>query len=375
MKKLNERADTTHGAINETALHDAAEKQISITAEEESRIRASKFEKLRLRKASTPPAPSPAPPPAPPAPPLNWSAIEEPAAAATPLQAPVNVKQAHRVTPATIIAQPPPVETLRYCAQFFPEWFEEMQRALSARENISFQSVPLFVRAVLVTFMREPDPNIKYERSCFNLDRNPYPHEHKLRCIAHQISEDILGPGNAYCCRELLFSEQSLAIHESIKRGQDPTAVLPPIHELCVLCHFWLTTRACLDQRNKFVAARNRDSTNVDAPPPEKKLVSNFNRFMVMMGVPGEYDPRAMLASDDLAFGVWGPFPLFNRNNYIPARLVSEGGVTLRGFIEHDRLLFQQARTLSTPTEPSNSNSSTPQNPTNASRINSRSRK
>ena len=102
------------------------------------------------------------------------------------------------------------------------------------------------------------------------------------------------------------------------------------------------------------------------APPPTGgggAEVIIFNRFMVDIDKPGEYDRRKMLCSDDAAaLGIWGPFPMWSKRHYIACKVRHDSppsssgggvGVEYRGFKETDALLFRLPRipfTQSTPT-------------------------
>ncbi len=98
-----------------------------------------------------------------------------------------------------------------------------------------------------------------------------------------------------------------------------------------------MTTEACLDQKNKSDERERKDMT-ADCEP---NIVTILNRFMVDIDKPGEYDRRKMLVSDDVALGIWGPFPLWNERYYVPVRI---GGTNLWGFEETEDLLFRLPR-------------------------------
>lgn len=254
------------------------------------------------------------------------------------------VERPPRASTKTIIETPPPTATLQYCATFRNEfaWFDAYEEQIARSADVTYQKVPLIRRAVLQTFLRAPDPHTSWERPCFNLDRDPMPHEKRVRCIAHQLSARALGDGNAFRCRELLFNGQSVKINEALEHNPkaDVDAFLSPLPELCYMCHVWMTTAACLDQKNKADQRKRTDMTNVEQANPT--LITIFNRFMVDIDKPGEYDRRAMLASDDVALGVWGPFPLWNDNNYVPVKVVApDTGAIVWGFEERDQLVFR----------------------------------
>lgn len=248
-----------------------------------------------------------------------------------------NIERPHRPTNEALLATPPATAVLNYCATFKSElpWYSLGHQTVANSRNLTYQRVPIFRRSVLVTFLREPD---QYERPCFNLDREPLPNEERVRCIAHRMSEEALGKG--YRLRELLFNDQSIKINAAIANGKNPMEHLYQIPEMCVMCHVWLTTEACLDQKNRLAERGKKDFTS----PPEGGggvSVVIMNRFMVDVDKPGEYDLRKMLCSDDVSLGIWGPFPMWNRRNYIPCTVGQKG---LRGFEESDNLLFRLPR-------------------------------
>jgi hypothetical protein len=168
-----------------------------------------------------------------------------------------------RPTNDMIIQTPPVVGVLQYCAKFKDSdaWYKPMSMAIASHPELSFPDTPLMTRDVLMTFMREPDPRATYERPCFNLDRNPHEHEGRVRCIAHVLSERIWGKERAFRLRELLFEHQNIKINAALEAAaavkgaakvQDPRDFLSPVAEMCYMCHVWMTTEACLNQKNRL---------------------------------------------------------------------------------------------------------------------------
>jgi hypothetical protein len=93
-----------------------------------------------------------------------------------------------------------------------------------------------------------------------------------------------------------------------------------------------------LDQKNKSDERERKDMT---IAPETPNMVAILNRFMVDIDKPGEYDRRKMLVSDDVALGIWGPFPLWNKRHYVPVRI---SDTNLWGFEEMEDLLFRLPR-------------------------------
>lgn len=238
-------------------------------------------------------------------------------------------------TTAMIIDTPPPVAALSYCA-LLPSsevpWYEVTMNAIAARPNMSFPKTPLMRRSVLMTFLRAPDPNMPYERPCFNLDRAPYAYEEgmRMRCVAHRMSAEQLGDKNAFRCRELLYNGQMVKINAALatRGAEDPRNHLHDIPELCYMCHIWLTTEAALDQCNR-PSARSADD-----------MLIVFNKFMVLADQVGEYHRNATLCSADVSIGIWGFFPRWNERNYRAGKL----SCGLPGFEENEEMVFREAR-------------------------------
>lgn len=266
----------------------------------------------------------------------------------------VTVERPHRANNEIIVNTPTAVSVLGYCSQFKDEmpWYKSMQQTVANSSNVTFQKTPVMRRTVLVTFLRMPDTAMPFERACFNLDREPSAHENRVRCIAHRLSEKCLGPGRGFRLREMLFNDQSLKINAALEHntraahnGQpmvDPTIHLTPIPEMCYMCHVWMTTEACLDQKNKSDERERKDMTHQQQQQQQEgNIVTILNRFMVDIDKAGEYDRRKMLVSDDVALGIWGPFPLWNERYYVPVRIA---GTNLWGFEETEDLLFRLPR-------------------------------
>lgn len=126
-----------------------------------------------------------------------------------------------------------------------------------------------------------------------------------------------------------------------------------------------------MDQKNKSAERARKDMT-VSLPTSNgKTMVVLMNRFMVDIDKPGEYSRRVMLCSDDVAMGTWGPFPLWNKSNYIPVKITNLG---LLGFEESPNLLFRPPRVPSQVIGSSNVSNSIQSNPTIVGRASSTSR-
>ena len=271
----------------------------------------------------------------------------------------LKIERPHRPTSEMIINTPPASEVLKYVATHWREemsWYDKEIKKVANNPDLTFQSVPLFSRETLQTFLRAPDPQVRWERPCYNLDREPLPHEGRVRCIAHRLSEEQTGQG--YRLRELLFNDQSVKINAAIAAPPafgggggsaiDPTMYLSTVPEMCYMCHIYMTTHACFNLKTRLEEQELHDLTSAANQTDER--VYTMNRFCVVIDKPGEYDRRKMLCTDDVSIGIWGCFPMWNKRHYI-ACLVSPaasggggGGGSLPGFAETDELLFRLPR-------------------------------
>jgi hypothetical protein len=158
-----------------------------------------------------------------------------------------------------------------------------------------------------------------------------------------------LGEKSAFRCRELLFFAEMYAINKALEPGSgvDPRSALPELGEFCYLCHIYLTTAACYDLQNQ---KQERDREDMASPGTTQQqqqqqqfeVLQIANRIMVSIDVNGEYRHEVMLAANDVSsLGIWGPFPEWNPRNYIPCQLA---GSQLKGFEEHERMVFRLPR-------------------------------
>lgn len=276
----------------------------------------------------------------------------------------VNQMERRPLRPSTqlVLEAPPATEILALCSQFKNStmpWWRGAQMTLAAYPTMELPKTPVYPRAYLQPFFREPDPKANYERPCLNLNRNPFPGEEgRKRCIAHALSERRFGPQGAYRLREFLHSTTTVQINAALarqplpgRRGEhipDPRIHLPEVPEICIMCHVWQAFEDALNQKNRHeerkLMERLKEGGNAPAPDPEPDkadLVVIFNKFMVQFDKPGEYSRYALLAGDEVGLGIWGPFPLWQESNYVP--WVDPSGTGLRGFQEVEKMLFRQA--------------------------------
>lgn len=300
------------------------------------------------------------------------------------------VTRAGRATEDIILNMPPITEVLSYCRQFQNKecmWYYKINHKVSnADSNLKYPDVCVLSRKYMESFYRECDPSQPYERPCINLDRDPRPGEGKIRCVAHALSEKVLGPGKGYRLRELILRDEmtqvnaAIAHNNSVRRKAaelsipieqagdlvNPRDWLSNIQEPCIMCHIYFTNMDYIRQRDKEIekleqerreqeSARDRvygqggNETDVTDfatmrgigdvnEPMENDSIVIANRFMVIPNRPGEYPLSMTLTGDKSPTGIWGPFPIWNNQNYIPVKI---SGTGMRGFKETDNLVFR----------------------------------
>jgi len=276
-----------------------------------------------------------------------------------------------RATEDMILAMPPVNEVLSFCRQFQNKeclWFYSINNLISDADTcLDYPDVCVLSRKYLETFMREPDPRQPYERPCINLDRAPLPGEGKIQCVGHALSEKLLGPGKGYRLRELILRDQmtqvnaALAHNEAVRANGghgtllQPRDWLDPIPELCVMCHIYFTNMDYIRQKDKEVERERKVQQkaalyeqggedlnldmDVDSGTGANTSIVIANKFMVIPNRAGEYPLSMTLTGDKAPTGVWGPFPVWNNQNYVPVKI---SGTELRGFKETDNLVFRE---------------------------------
>ena len=113
-----------------------------------------------------------------------------------------------------------------------------------------------------------------------------------------------------------------------------PHFVLPRERQMCFLCHLQVTNSA-------YLRAQYSEDERVAQPPDvgndHLQKMRIINGFCVMVNKPGEYKIEATLPGYETHYcGIMGPFPAYQRANYIP--VTSEGGI--RGWLEADSVVF-----------------------------------
>lgn len=229
---------------------------------------------------------------------------------------------------------PPCVDPLEFCLRYpaiFP-WAPAYVDGVASNPSITFQEAPIFSRAYLRDFWREPSPLNRLEHPCVNLDRLPMQHEQRSeRCAAHELSTRLLGEGKGYRLREMLFNNQDERSGGGAELARD----------MCFMCHLRLTNRKCLAQRNNKKRRDRKDLTH--AVLAGEAVESIANRFQVIVGVEGEYCMDQIISHSGPTILLCGPFPRWMPKNFDPVVLP---GSNLRGFVESEKVVFRLARML-----------------------------
>jgi hypothetical protein len=275
------------------------------------------------------------------------------------------MEEMNRVSTEVLISMPPPQEILANALKYeaLKPAFVGMQTFVSQSGcEYDYPDVPAVCRKVILPFLREAHPRRPEERPCINLDRNPYAHERKTRCISHIISANQLGEEHAFKCREFLIGDVNIRINEALDQGLDPSIHLSHVANYCFLCHLDNTLQASIKHQNasreRTVVKQQEKDYYSPAPQGQEKEYSSapagqeqeehtmlndtiviLNPFMVMIDQEGEYNRNALLIPDTVDAGIWGPFLLLNPDNYVATLNIPDSG-GLKGFFERPEMHF-----------------------------------
>lgn len=270
----------------------------------------------------------------------------------------------NRVSSEVLVSHPPPEEILAYANKIegLRPAYMGMQNFVSKSGGMyDYPDVPVLSRQAILPFYREADPSRRWERPCLNLPRNPYPHEiGRTRCMSHIISAEKLGEQNAFRCREMLIGDVNARIEEAIKQGADPSIHLSPTSGYCIFCHMNIVLQDSIKQqykiKNRSEVKRQEEMYSFPGPfgageeadEEDDENVVIVNPFMVIIDKPGEYDRSALLLSDKVKAGLFGPFLLLNPDNYIATTNIPDSG-GLKGFQERAEMHFFRRTRVSSP--------------------------
>jgi ubiquitin len=185
---------------------------------------------------------------------------------------------------------PAMVDVLNYIAQIpnQPLWFKASQHAIINSKSLKFPTMDVLTRAFIMKHMRTPMGN-------------------ELPCQNNICESERLGG----------FRIRILDIKDNY---------------WCYLCHLSYTNHLYVESLN-----RKQDTDRV----------YQIHYFMVQVDVPGEYRLDKTLIGEKDVRGLFGPFPVYNVNNYTQI-VTSEG---CKGWQESDCMVFRLPQTVPSQTE------------------------
>jgi len=178
-----------------------------------------------------------------------------------------------------------------------PVWFHKVHDDL-ADTGRKYPQMPVLSRVWLKNFMRAPKQG---ERECSHPN-----------CKSMEMG--------GFRCRELLLPSDT---GDSLEQ------------KWCYICHLNETNRL-------YWQCLNTEWQDIDISKP-----FTIHYFIVATDRVGEYRLSKTIQGDSLVRGIYGPFPIFNVNNYIKDEV--ENGVW--GWRESDSLVFRPAQKASVPTK------------------------
>jgi len=210
----------------------------------------------------------------------------------------------HRLEKNSILADPnvsllpPMVDVLSYVSKMEessrPPWFIATQNAI-IEDDKRYPKLDVLTRAYIEPFLVQCDTN-KGQRPC----------------AQQQCQSELMG---GFRCRELLLPNQL----------NTPTSTRMP--GMCYLCHLACTNALFWESLN------NKDAEN--------KEMYSIHHFIVQVDIEGEYRLDKTLMGRDTTFsGLFGPFPVFNVNNYKKVQMNNSMLYTWR---ESDSMVFHQS--------------------------------
>lgn len=192
---------------------------------------------------------------------------------------------------------PPMRSVLSYVAQLNdnnqPLWFKSHQSAIINSQNLQFPRMDVLTREYIIFFMQAPRGS---ERPCG-----------KQQCESERLG--------GFRCKELLLP----SVTDSL-----------PIPNWCIMCQYY--------QTNQLYAMNLSRKKERD----QKDLLHPIHTFMVKVDVEGEYRLDRTLLGDVDCIGVYGPFPVYNCNNYVAGE-TKEG---TKCWHESDDMVFRLTRAV-----------------------------
>lgn len=218
------------------------------------------------------------------------------------------LQETGRIADANVRKLPAMVDVLNFISKIpnQPLWFKASQHAIVNAKTLKFPDMDVLTRAFIREYMRVPLD--KEEQACQNQTcESEVRHGFRLR---------VLGIKNNYWC---------------------------------FLCHLFHTNRLFLESLN-----RKQDTDRV----------YQIHFFMVQVEIPGEYRLDQTLIGDKDVRGLFGPFPIYNVNNYHPVTFPNG----CKGLEESDKMVFRLPQTAPRPSSnPTECCSTTPREMANTS--------
>lgn len=207
------------------------------------------------------------------------------------------LKQHSKLADPKISEIPPVVDAFKYISKLTsdmqPPWFVTSQKTLLENHKNAPELVSL-TRAYIRPFLVEHN----------KLDPSSVP------CASPpgQCESELHGK---FRCRALLFPNQ-IALSDRIG--------------YCYLCHLFKTNSLYIESRDRSSELEDKDMFCIHS-------------FIVHVNVVGEYRLEHMIPGTITGRnGLFGPFPVYNRNNYTWVKRASDG---LRHWVENDALVFR----------------------------------
>lgn len=199
------------------------------------------------------------------------------------------LEETGRVADAYVRELPPIKEVLSYVSNLSekPLWFKAAQDSIVNSRSLCFPDMDVLTRDYIKHFLRVPNA-AKGEHACSNPN-----------CESERLGK--------FRIRELILPREK--------------------SKWCYLCHLFYTNKLYFQSLNR----KNDDNR-----------VYQIHSFMVQVDVEGEYRLDKTISCDKDVRGIYGPFPLYNCNNYV---VTDYNGY--KGWAESDVMVFRLSQTVS----------------------------
>lgn len=221
-----------------------------------------------------------------------------------------------RLSKDAVPTMPLATDVLRYVAriesQDQPLYFQASQRAIVGTQRLKFPVIPIVTRAWTASFMIEP---LQVERLCRRME----------------------------CSAEHYYGFRLAAM--------DMPTHAPQSGQWCYICHLVYTNTKYWKRLNTIQRKREERQAELGHPlAPEEEpwetaaYTDVIQYFGVMVDRIGEYAIEHTLCGDTIALGIFVPFPIFHRNNFVVDVDRDTGRNILR---ERDHVVFRASQTMS----------------------------